>query len=54
MAHLVLHVYADASVQPTASGLGLAIKDAQGRLIAWKSKAAPAMTCNEADASVPR
>jgi len=49
MAHTVLQVYADASVQPNATGLGVAIKDERGNLIAWKNKTAPAMTCNEAE-----
>ncbi len=49
MAHSILLIYADASVQPTATGLGLAIKDEHGNLIAWKNKTVPAMTCNEAE-----
>ncbi|HEY4689499.1 MAG TPA: ribonuclease HI family protein [Anaerolineae bacterium] len=48
MSHTTLSVYADASVQPQATGLGVAIKDEQGQLIAWRNKAAQAMTCNEA------
>lgn len=51
MAYSVLAVYADASVQPEATGLGIAIKDGQGRLIAWRNKAAPAMTSVEAEYS---
>ena len=49
MAYAILSVYTDASVQPTATGLGIAIKDAEGKLIAWRNQAAPAMTCNEAE-----
>lgn len=49
MSYEVLAVYADASVQPTATGLGVAIKDERGRLIAWRNRGAPAMTCNEAE-----
>jgi len=49
MQHAILSVYADASVQPSATGLGVAIKDGQGKLIAWRNKTAQAMTCNEAE-----
>ncbi len=49
MAHSILFVYADASVQPEATGLGAVIRDERGELIAWRNKAAPAMTCNEAE-----
>ena len=49
MAHSILFVYADASVQPNATGLGAVIRDERGELIAWRNKAAPAMTCNEAE-----
>ena len=49
MSHNVLFVYADASVQPEATGLGVAIRDERGQLIAWRNKAAQAMTCNEAE-----
>jgi ribonuclease HI len=45
----VLLVYADASVQPGATGLGVAIHDEHGQLIAWRNKATSAMTCNEAE-----
>ena len=36
-------------VQPHATGLGVAIKDEHGKLIAWRNKSAPVMTCNEAE-----
>jgi ribonuclease HI len=49
MAHTVLFVYADASVQPNATGLGAVIRDERGELIAWRNKAAQAMTCCEAE-----
>jgi ribonuclease HI len=49
MSHSILLVYADASVQPDATGLGVAIHDERGQLIAWRNKAARAMTCNEAE-----
>lgn len=49
MEHTILAVYTDASVQPHATGLGVAIKDENGKLIAWRNKSAPAMTCNEAE-----
>jgi ribonuclease HI len=45
----VLFVYADASVQPEATGLGAVIRDERGKLIAWRNKAARPMTCNEAE-----
>lgn len=45
----VLFVYADASVQPNATGLGAVIKDVDGKLIAWRNKPARVMTCNEAE-----
>ncbi len=51
MTHAILSVYADASVQPAATGLGVAIKDERGKLIAWLNKATHAMTCNEAEYS---
>ena len=43
MAHSVLFVYADASVQREATGLGAVIRDEQGQLIAWRNQAARAM-----------
>jgi ribonuclease HI len=46
---LVLFVYADASVQPAATGLGVVIKNVNGKLIAWRSKPTRPMTCNEAE-----
>lgn len=49
MAYNVLVAYMDASVQPKATGLGVAIKDERGKLIAWRNKGAPAMTCNQAE-----
>ena len=49
MAHSILFVYADASVQPEATGLGAVIRDEQGNLIGWHNQAARAMTCNEAE-----
>lgn len=49
MTYNVLAVYTDASVQPKATGLGVAIKDERGKLIAWRNKGAPAMTCNQAE-----
>lgn len=49
MNHPILFVYADASVQPHATGLGAAIKDERGRLIAWRNKPTRAMTCNVAE-----
>ena len=49
MSHNVLFVYADASVQPEATGLGAVIRDERGELIAWRNKADRAMTCNEAE-----
>jgi probable phosphoglycerate mutase len=64
MAHTVLFVYADASVQPEATGLGAVIRDERGELVAWrnaqhpvdkadKATLAPArsagVTCNEAE-----
>lgn len=45
----VLFVYADASVQPNGTGLGAVIKNVDGKLIDWRNKSAPAMTCNEAE-----
>lgn len=47
--HRLLSVFSDASVQPYATGLGVAIKDEQGILIAWRCKPAKPMTCNEAE-----
>jgi len=44
-----LLVFADASVQGQTSGLGVAIKDPNGRLIAWRSRAGPAMSNMEAE-----
>ncbi len=44
-----LFVYADASVQPHATGLGAVIKDQTGKLIAWRNKPARTMSCNEAE-----
>ncbi len=49
MKEKILHIYADASVQPHATGLGAVIKDERGKLIAWRNKPAHAMTCNEAE-----
>ncbi len=49
MGHTILAVYTDASVQPHTTGLGVAIKDEHGKLIAWRNKSAPAMTCNQAE-----
>jgi ribonuclease HI len=51
MPHTTLSVYADASVYPHATGLGVAIKDERGKLIAWLNKATHGMTCNEAEYS---
>lgn len=45
----ILFVYADASVQPTVTGLGVVIRDRRGRVLACRSKATRAMTCNEAE-----
>ena len=45
----MLYVYADASVQPHATGLGAVIKNEAGRLIAWRNKRDRTMTCNEAE-----
>jgi ribonuclease HI len=44
-----IEVFTDASVQPRATGLGVVVKDARGRLIAWENAAAGVMTCNEAE-----
>jgi probable phosphoglycerate mutase len=49
MAYTVLQVYADASVQPKTTGLGIAIKDGEGKLIAWRSKRDKPMTSTEAE-----
>ena len=49
MGHMILAVYTDASIQPEATGLGVAIKDERGKLIAWRKKSAPPMTCNQAE-----
>jgi len=45
----IIHVYVDASVQPQCTGLGMVVKDDAGRVIAWRNKAAPAMTSVEAE-----
>ena len=44
-----VHVFADASVKPEITGIGLAVKDADGRLILWLGKRDKPMTCNEAE-----
>ncbi len=49
MAHRILNVFSDASVQPHATGLGVVVKDVCGRLIAWHCRGARPMTCNEAE-----
>ena len=49
MAYRLLNVFADASVQPYATGLGVVVKDERGVLIAWRCKPAHPMTCNEAE-----
>ena len=49
MRYGAIHVFADASVKPNMTGLGLAVKDAGGHLIAWRGKRGPAMTCVEAE-----
>jgi ribonuclease HI len=45
----MLKVYADASVQPGKTGLGLAIKDATGTLIGWRGKPVTCMTNTAAE-----
>jgi ribonuclease HI len=45
----LIHIFTDASVKPNMTGIGMAIKDANGRLIAWRGKRDHAMTCNEAE-----
>ena len=44
-----VHVFADASVKSEITGIGLAVKDADGRLILWLGKRDKPMTCNEAE-----
>lgn len=44
-----LFAFADASAQSWVTGLGVAIKDQQGRFIAWRSCAEPPMTNMEAE-----
>lgn len=42
-------VYADASPKPRQTGLGLAVRNSEGHLVAWQGKQASPMTCNEAE-----
>lgn len=44
-----LIVYADASVRQECTGLGLAVRNARGKLLEWRGKPAPMMTNNEAE-----
>jgi probable phosphoglycerate mutase len=45
----LIRVFTDASAQPRGTGLGVVVKDARGRLLAWENAAAPPMTSNEAE-----
>lgn len=44
-----LRIFADASVKADMTGLGLAIKNAQGAVIAWRGRRTGPMSCNEAE-----
>jgi ribonuclease HI len=44
-----LLIFIDATVQPHGAGLGVALKDGDGRLIGWRGKPMPPMTINEAE-----
>lgn len=49
MRRVAIQLYADASIRPDATGLGVIVRDASGRVIGLHRKRMAAMTCNEAE-----